>query len=112
MHLMKHNPDQEAAARDMLADGMSRSDAARAIADQFGVSVRTGERVVASVSSDMSDTEPPSDTEGSVDYLAFALQAMAEAIQDARADGDSAAKAQRAEALAGMVAKTNRRWSV
>ena len=69
---MKHSDEQLAAAADLLADGATTAEVARAIADQFGVSVRTGERVVAAVSCDMSDTMPESDT-GSTDYLALAL---------------------------------------
>lgn len=110
---MRHSDEQLAAASDLLADGLSRSEAARAIADQFGVSVRTGERVVAAVSDDMSDTVSDSDTgdTGQRDYLALALQALARSLAAAEAAGDAAAVSQRAEALAGIVAKTKVRFA-
>jgi len=110
---MRHSDEQLAAAGDLLADGLSRSEAARAIADQFGVSVRTGERVVAAVSDDMSDTVSLSDTAdtGQRDYLALALQAMARSLAAAELAGDAAAVSQRAESLAGIVARTKVRFA-
>ncbi len=107
---MKHSEEQLAAAADLLADGATTAEAARAIADQFGVSVRTGERVVSAVSRDMSDTDPPADT-ASTDYLALALQSMATAVRAAQAAGDHDALAARSEQLAGMIAKTKVRFA-
>ena len=115
---MKHSHEQLEAARDLLADGASRADAAKAIAHQFGVSNRTGERVVAAVaddtaSSDMSDTPPPSDTDAPMrDYLSMAYAALADSITAARATGDAEALASRGEQLAGIIAKTKVRWAV
>ena len=107
---MKHSDEQLAAAADLLADGATTAEAARAIADQFRVSVRTGERVVAAVSGDMSDTMPESDT-GSTDYLALALQSMARAVRAADQAGDHDALAARSEQLANMIAKTKVRFA-
>jgi predicted DNA-binding transcriptional regulator YafY len=110
---MRHSDEQLAAAGDLLADGLSRADAAQAIADQFGVSLRTAYRVIAAVSHDMSDTDGPCDTgdTGQRDYLALALQAIARSLAAAELAGDAAAVSQRAEALAGIVAKTKVRYA-
>jgi hypothetical protein len=104
---MKHSDEQLAAAADLLADGATSAEAARAIADQFRVSVRTGERVVAAVSRDMSDTDPVCDT-GRVDYLAAALATMHRCMVTAE---DTDLAFERAERLAGVISKSKVRWS-
>ena len=110
---MRHSDEQLAAAGDLLADGLSRTDAAQALASQFGVSLRTAYRVISAVSCDMSDTADGCDTNdtGQRDYLALALQAMSRSLAAAEAAGDAAAVAARAEALAGVVAKTKVRFA-
>lgn len=109
---MRHPDEQLQAARDMLADGLSRAETAARIAEDFSVSLRTGFRVAAAVAVDMSDTDPATDTgQGSTDYLALALQSMARAVRAADQAGDHDALAARAEQLAGMVAKTKVRFA-
>jgi hypothetical protein len=109
---MKHPDDQLAAARDLLADGLSKAETAARLAADFDVSLRTGQRIVSAVSCDMSDTDDGCDTDrASTDYVALALQAMARALQAAEAAGDFDAMAARAEQLAGMVAKTKVRFA-
>ena len=107
---IKHSDEQLAAAADLLADGATTAEAARILAEQFGVSLRTGQRIVSAVSCDMSDTVPECDT-ASTDYLALALQSMAQAVRAAAQAGDHDALAARSEQLAGMIAKTKVRFA-
>lgn len=111
---MRHPDDQLQAARDLLADGLSRAETAARIADDFGVSLRTGFRVARAVSDDTSDTDPVTDTgQGSTDYLRSAIETMHRAMVAAAQANDHATAFERGERLAGALSKAKvSRWSL
>jgi hypothetical protein len=96
---MDHPSDQLAAARDLLADGATRSDAVAALAEQFGVSTATAYRRVAAAA----DLLEPA--EELVDLADAALATMLRLMRAAEARGDETAAMERAVALASAVGK-------
>lgn len=101
---MNHPEDQLEAARELLADGRTPTEAAEALVETFGISLATAHRRVRAVRDESSweaEPEAPED----VDYVALALATLADAIDAARAEGDWEAVASRAERLGNMAAK-------
>jgi hypothetical protein len=97
---MEHPSDQLVAARDLLADGASRSEAVAALADQFSLSQATAYRRVAAAMASFEPGDGPM-----VDLAESALATMHRAMLAAEAEGDTAAAMERASALAGAVSK-------
>ena len=98
--------EQIAAARDLLADGVSRQGAAEALQAQFGVSQATAYRRVSAAAAIIGGDDPgPDGSGGAVDLSREALLTMLRLMRQAEADGDATEAMRRAQILASSVAR-------
>lgn len=103
-----------AAAADLLRDfeGDGAAVVEKLTAD-FGISTATAWRRVRAARESLpaeADSPPPGGDDRT-DYAVIALAALAASVRAAEAEGDFAAVADRAAALAGAVAKLRTRWA-